>query len=180
MLWGFFLCNWKDSIISCYHYHIFTFFTCFRDFQVKWTLETNTHMTGSVKRVWSVNADDEKGNKPHTTKLQQVEEDDGAGDEQGLTWLDAVDACKDVDGICAEHCKHSHVDVVEDTCRRSLNHIIYRMTEHECNSTLSRNKFMHVLLYVLLVAPSCKWVKTAPTKITPEGLYIARGAGGCD
>ena len=31
-------------------------------------------------------------NKAHTTELQQVEDDDGAGDKQGLTWLDAVDA----------------------------------------------------------------------------------------
>lgn len=28
-----------------------------------------------------------------TAELQQVEDDDGAGDEQGLTRLDAVDAC---------------------------------------------------------------------------------------
>lgn len=50
-----------------------------------------------------------------STQLQQVEDDDGAGDEQGLTRLDAIDACKDVDGIGAEYCQHSHVDVVENT-----------------------------------------------------------------
>lgn len=52
-----------------------------------------------------------------TTKLQQVKDDDGAGNKQSLAWLDAIDAGKDVDGISAEHSKHPHVDIVENTCR---------------------------------------------------------------
>ena len=62
----------------------------------------------------------------HTIELQQVENDDGAGDEQGLTWLDAVDAGQDVDGICAEYCEHPHVDVVENTCRDQNLHCLFR------------------------------------------------------
>lgn len=58
-------------------------------------------------------------NKAHTAELQQVEDDDGAGDKQGLTGLDTIDARQDVDGICAEHREHSHVDIVENACRKS-------------------------------------------------------------
>lgn len=57
-----------------------------------------------------------------TIKLKQVEEDDGARDEQGLSRLDAVDPCQDVDGVGAEHGQHAHVDVVQNTCRPEDGH----------------------------------------------------------
>ncbi len=75
-------------------------------------------MTCSVEG-WINRTECERENKPHTTELQQIEDDDGAGDKQGLTRLNAIDACKDVDGVCAEYRKHSHVDVVKNTCRGS-------------------------------------------------------------
>ena len=53
---------------------------------------------------------------PLTMELKQVEEDDGARDEQGLSWLNAVDPSQDVDGVCAEHSQHAHVNVVQNTC----------------------------------------------------------------
>lgn len=52
-----------------------------------------------------------------TTELQQVEDDDGAGDEQSLARLDAIDAGENVDGISAEHSEHPHIDIVENTYR---------------------------------------------------------------
>lgn len=60
----------------------------------------------------------------HTSELQQVEDDDGARDEQGLTRLDAIDSSQDIDGVGAEDCEHSHVDVVENTCRGSRNELL--------------------------------------------------------
>ena len=53
---------------------------------------------------------------PPTMELQQVEEDDGARDEEGLSRLDAVDPGQDVDGVGAEHSQHAHVNVVQNTC----------------------------------------------------------------
>ena len=45
-----------------------------------------------VQRVGSVVLMVRMENKAHTAELQQVEDDDGAGDKQGLTGLDTIDA----------------------------------------------------------------------------------------
>lgn len=58
-----------------------------------------------------------RNDRASTTKLQQVEDDDGAGNEQSLARLDAIDAGENVDGVSAEHSQHPHVDIVENTCR---------------------------------------------------------------
>lgn len=55
-----------------------------------------------------------------TIELQQVKDDDGTGNKQSLARLDAIDAGKDVDGVCAEYCEHPHIDIVENTCRRQV------------------------------------------------------------
>lgn len=47
--------------------------------------------------------------------LNDVKNDDGAGDDEGLSNLQAIDAGKDVDCVGAEHCKHPHVHVVKET-----------------------------------------------------------------
>lgn len=59
----------------------------------------------------------EEKKRVNTTELQQVEDDDGAGDKQSLARLNAIDAGKYVDGICAEYSKHAHINIVENTCR---------------------------------------------------------------
>lgn len=48
-------------------------------------------------------------------ELQYIEDDDGAGDEEGLPGLDAIDPGQDVDGIRAEHSQHSHIYIIQDT-----------------------------------------------------------------
>lgn len=50
-----------------------------------------------------------------TIELQYIEDDDGAGDEEGLPGLDAIDPGQDVDGIRAEHSQHSHIYIIQDT-----------------------------------------------------------------
>lgn len=52
-----------------------------------------------------------------TAELQHIEDDDGAWDKKSLARFDPIDACEDVDGVCAEHCQHSHVDIVENAYR---------------------------------------------------------------
>ena len=68
--------------------------------QVRWncqydTITPNPHQHYSelvVQRVGSVVLMVRMENKAHTAELQQVEDDDGAGDKQGLTGLDTIDA----------------------------------------------------------------------------------------
>ena len=51
---------------------------------------------------------------PGAGQLDQVEEEDGGGDDDRLAHLHPVDARQDVDGVGAEHGQHAHVDIVED------------------------------------------------------------------
>lgn len=50
-----------------------------------------------------------------TIELQYIEDDDGAGDEEGLPRLDAIDPGQDVDGVRAEDSQHSHIYIIQDS-----------------------------------------------------------------
>ena len=58
---------------------------------------------------------------PVAGQLNEVEEQDGEANYQGLPHLNAVDASQDVNGICTEHGQHSHVYKVENTCKNWAN-----------------------------------------------------------
>ena len=49
-----------------------------------------------------------------STQRHKVEDDEAGGDDDTLTNLEAVDASKYIDGVCAEHCQHAHVDIVKE------------------------------------------------------------------
>lgn len=49
-------------------------------------------------------------------KLDEVVGEDRKTDDQRLTRFHAVDSCENVDGIRAEHGKHPHVRVVQNSC----------------------------------------------------------------
>lgn len=50
-----------------------------------------------------------------TVELLEIEDDDGAGNDNGLAHLDAIDAGQDVDGVGTKDGQHAHVDIVEET-----------------------------------------------------------------
>ena len=52
-------------------------------------------------------------------EVEEVVEDDGERDDEGLRGFGAVDPCEDVDAICAERGEQGHVQVVQRTCRRA-------------------------------------------------------------
>ena len=54
---------------------------------------------------------------PVARQLNEVEEEDGEANYQGLPHLYAVDTRQDVDGVRTEHSQHTHVHKVENTCR---------------------------------------------------------------
>ena len=58
---------------------------------------------------------------PVAGQLNEVEEQDGEANYQGLPHLNAVDTSQDVDGIRTEHGQHSHVYKVENTCKNWIN-----------------------------------------------------------
>lgn len=64
-----------------------------------------------------------------TIELQDVEDDDGAGDEEGLPGLDAIDPSQDVDSIRAEHSQHSHIYIIQDTWKDKAKANPYTFTE---------------------------------------------------
>lgn len=54
---------------------------------------------------------------PMAGQLNEVEEEDGEANYQGLPHFNAVDTGQDVDGVCTEYSQHTHVHKVENTCR---------------------------------------------------------------
>ena len=52
---------------------------------------------------------------PGSRQLYDVEQQDGGGNDGGLSNFHAVDASQNVDGVGAEHGQHAHVDIVQQT-----------------------------------------------------------------
>ena len=54
-------------------------------------------------------------NNELTTEFNEVEDRNRQSNDETLTSLDPIDACVDVDRICAEDGQHAHVDIVQNT-----------------------------------------------------------------